>query len=82
MCQIETDELLRASGEIFLQLANNSVISNEINAATTNLAFEISSFSQTDVGTYYCNASVTSPEFPGAVLRIFQGTNLVEITGQ
>lgn len=75
-CSIITEELLNASGIIFLQLPNGTILSDSITSAVATLVLMIDSFTAQDEGKYYCNASVTSPEFPDVGLRVFEGIDL------
>lgn len=76
LCQVETEELLLANGTICLQLPNNTVISDSIGSSTATLSFELNPFTINDKGKYYCNASITSPEFPMGRLFAFEGFTL------
>ena len=80
VCQVQIEELLRPSGMLFLQLSNGTVISKLIDSAITTILIEFDAFTIDDFGKYYCNASITSPEFPDVGLRVFQGTNLENIS--
>ena len=75
-CQVETEVLLRPSGTLFLQLENGSIITVMIQSPIATLMFEFTPFTSQDVGKYYCNVSITSPEFPGTGLRAFKGIDL------
>lgn len=77
LCQVETEELLRPSGMIFLQLVNGTIISNRIESATTAIAFQFLPFADRDIGRYFCNVSITSPEFPETGLRAFKDITLL-----
>lgn len=72
VCQVQTEELLQPSGMIFLQFPNGTVISDLITSATTTITLQLSSFTINYIGKYYCNVSITSPEFPAVGLRVFQ----------
>lgn len=76
LCQVEVNELLRPSIVLFLQLPNGTVIESE----NTSILLEFDLFTLDDMGRYYCNASVTSPEFPQVGLRIFQSVLLEDIS--
>lgn len=77
ICQVETEELLRPSGMIFLQLVNGTIISDSIQSATATLTLQFIPFTRRDVGKYFCNVSVTSPEFPETGLRAFKDITLL-----
>lgn len=77
LCQVEIEELLRPSGLIFLQLVNGTIISDNIESATTTLTLQFIPFADRDVGRYFCNVSVTSPEFPETGLRAFKDITLL-----
>lgn len=76
LCQVETEELLRPSGMIFLQLVNGTTISDSIQSPTTTIAFNFLPFGSRDIGRYFCNVSITSPEFPETGLRAFKDITL------
>lgn len=75
-CQVTTEELLRPSGMIFLQLPNGTIINDTIDSATLNYTLQLNPFTIEDEGKYYCNISITSPEFPQTGLRTFKGITL------
>lgn len=75
-CQVTTEELLRPTGMIFLQLPNGTVITDTIESSTLNFTLQLNPFSFEDKGKYYCNISITSPEFPQIGLRTFKGITL------
>ena len=77
ICQVQTEELIRASGTIFLQLVNGTIISANIESAMTTLMLQFLPFTSRDVGRYFCNVSVTSPEFPETGLRAFKDITLI-----
>ena len=72
-CQVTTEELLRPAGMIFLQLPNGTIITDTIESASLNYTLQLDSFSFEDEGKYYCNISITSPEFPQSGLNTFKG---------
>lgn len=76
LCQVTTEELLCPSGSISLQLPNGAVLSSTILSSTTVLTFQLNSLSADDFGRYFCNASLTSPEFPEVRLLVFEGFDL------
>lgn len=78
VCLVETEELIRASGTIFLQLMNGTIISANIESAMTSLMLQFVPFTSRDVGRYFCNVSVTSPEFPETGLRAFKDITLLD----
>ncbi len=75
-CQVSTEDLLCPSGTIFLQLPNGTTVSNRIRSSTAILTFHFNPLMVGNLGRYYCNASLTSPEFPEVGLRVFRGIDL------
>lgn len=77
LCQVETEELLRATGMVFLQLANGNIVSDRIQSPTTAINFRFLPLANRDAGRYFCNVSITSPEFPETGLRAFKDITLL-----
>lgn len=75
-CIVQIEELICPSGMLSLQLPNGSVIIKEIISSVTEIELRINTISLGDFGRYYCNISVTSPQFPNIGLRAFEGIHL------
>ena len=75
-CTVQFEELVCPSGVLTLQLPNRSIIENVISSSATKIALKICGISLEDFGKYYCNISVTSPQFPNVGLRAFESINL------
>ena len=80
LCEVQIEEILQPFGEIFLQLANGTVLSKTVQSSTSTVILQLSPLLNEDLGRYYCNVSIASPEFPEVGLQTFKAIDLLTLS--